>query len=137
MNRFTRTMIVAVPILTGAALQRAQADVVVIVSANSAATKLTTEDIARIYLGRSNRMKPLDIAEPSNTRHVFYAKVMGRNDAQVKAVWSKLVFAGRVSIPKELSATEVVKSVAADPNAIGYVDRSFVNLTVKIVYVVE
>ena len=137
MKRFTRTMILAGPMLTAAASQQAHADVVVIVSAASVATNLTTGEISRIYLGQSNKMTPIDIADASKTRHEFYSKVTGKDEFQVKTIWSKLVFTGKVPPPRELSATEVVKAVAADPYAIGYVDRSFVNMTVKIVYVVK
>ena len=137
MKSFTRAMILAAPMLTAAASQQARADVVVIVSAASVASNLTTGEISRIYLGQSNRMTPIDIADPSKTRHEFYSKVTGKDEFQVKSLWSKLVFTGKAPAPRELSPTEVVKAVAADPYAIGYVDRSFVNIPVKIVYVVK
>ena len=75
-------------------------------------------------------------SSPSGTRKEFYAKVVG-NDARVRAGWSKLVFTGKVSPPKELDAAQVVTTVAADPNAIGYVDKTFVNMTVKVIYTVK
>jgi ABC-type phosphate transport system substrate-binding protein len=119
-------------------LQQARADVVVIVSAQSSAAKITPDQISRVYLGKSNTMTPVDIADPSVARREFYAKVVGKDDAQVKARRLSLVITGKGSSPKELSSgAEVVKAVAADPNAIGYVDRSYVNLTVKIVYTVK
>jgi ABC-type phosphate transport system substrate-binding protein len=80
----------------------------------------------------------VDIASPSRARREFYAKVIGKDEAQVKARWSKLVFTGKGSAPKELpSGADVVKAVAADPHAIGYVDSSFVNITVKIILTVK
>jgi len=120
-----------------AALQQARADVVVIVSAQSTAT-ITPREIPLIYLGERNTMTPLDIANPSLARREFYAKVVRKDEAQVKARWSKLVFTGKGSAPKELpSGQDVVKAVAADPHAIGYVDSSFVNITVKIILTVK
>jgi ABC-type phosphate transport system substrate-binding protein len=117
---------------------QARADVVAIVSVDSTTTTaITAEQISRIYLGESNTLTPFDVAGASNTRREFYAKVVGKDEAQVKARWSRLVFTGKVSAPKELPSVEVVKAVAADPNAIGYVDRSYVNMTVKIVYTVK
>ena len=117
---------------------QARADVVAIVSVDSTATTaITAEQIARIYLGESNTLIPYDTAGASNIRREFYAKVVGKDEAQVKARWSRLVFTGKVSAPKELPSVELVKAVAADPNAIGYVDRSYVNMTVKIVYTVK
>jgi ABC-type phosphate transport system substrate-binding protein len=137
MKRSSKTLIAAGLTFT-AALQQTRADTVVIVSAQSAVAPLTTEQISRIFQGKSNTMTPVDIAERSYARRQFYTKVIGRDEAQVKAQWSRLVFTGKGSAPKELpSGAEVVKAVAADPNAIGYVDRSFVNMTVKVIYTVK
>jgi hypothetical protein len=56
---------------------------------------------------------------------------------QVKAIWSKLVFTGKANAPKELPTSgDVVKAVAADPNAIGCVEKSAADPSVKIVYTV-
>ena len=68
----------------------------------------------------------------------FYTKVIGKDYAQVKSRWAQLVFTGKGAAPKELAGGEdVVKAVAADPHAIAYVDRSFVNITVKVIYTVK
>lgn len=137
MKRPSRAMIAAVLALT-AALRQARADVVVIVSTECTMAAITSDQLARIYQGKSNTMTPVEIAEPSHTRREFYTKIVGKDEAQVKAEWSRLVFAGRGAAPKELpSGAEVVKAVAANPNVIGYVDRSFVNITVKIIYTVK
>jgi ABC-type phosphate transport system substrate-binding protein len=111
----------------------ANAGIVVIVSAKSSATTMTAEEISSIFLGKSTTLKPVNNAAP--VRSQFYSKVAGKDDAQVKAIWSKLVFTGKATPPKELASNdEVVKAVAADPNAIGYVDKSSVDGTVKVVY---
>jgi len=137
MIRPSKTMIAAC-LAFAFVLQQARADVVVIVSAQSSAAKITPDQISRVYLGKSNTMTPVDIADPSVARREFYAKVVGKDDAQVKARRLSLIVTGKGSAPKELpSGADVVKAVAADPNAIGYVDRSFVNLTVKIIYTVK
>ena len=52
--------------------------------------------------------------------------------AQVKAVWSRLVFSGKAQPPKEhADAAAVKKAVAADPKAIGYIDKAALDGTVK------
>ena len=59
-------------------------------------------------------------------------------NARIRAWWSKLVFTGKGSAPKELhSGAEVVAAVSADPKLIGYVDKSFVDMTVKVIYTVK
>lgn len=135
MKHFSRTMIAAGALAT-LAFQQARADVVVIVSAQSTTTRLTAEQIARIFQGKSNTMKPLDIRAPSSIRSEFYTKVVGP-DARVRAEWSKLLFTGKGSAPRELTQAQVVTTIAADPNAIGYVDRTFVDMTVKVIYTVK
>jgi ABC-type phosphate transport system substrate-binding protein len=136
MKRSSKNMIAA-GLAFAAASQQARSDVVVIVSAQSTAT-ITTNEISRVYLGESNTMTPLDIANPSPARREFYTKVVGKDDAQVMARWSKLVFTGKGAAPKEFpSGAEIVKAVAADPHAIAYVDRSFVNMTVKVIFTLK
>ncbi|MBV8803663.1 MAG: hypothetical protein JO042_01425 [Sinobacteraceae bacterium] len=137
MKRSRLTMI-AVGLTFTVISQTASADTVVIVSAQSKVTTLTPAQISRIYQGKSNLMKPVEIAQPSQARREFYAKVVGVDEARVKAGWASLVFTGKGTAPREYpTGTEVVKAVAADPNAIGYVDKSFVNMTVKIIYTVK
>jgi ABC-type phosphate transport system substrate-binding protein len=56
----------------------------------------------------------------------------------VKAIWSKLVFTGKAKPPTQLATSaEVVKAVAADPEAVGYVDRAAVDSSVKVVYEIK
>ena len=137
MKRLNTSLITACLLLV-IALHRAHADVVVIVSAESTAPTLNTEQISRIFQGKSNLMTPVDIASPSRIRDEFYAKVVGIDSALVRAQWSRLIFTGKVTAPREFhSGAELVKAVAADPNVIGYVDRSFVNMTVKVVCTVK
>jgi hypothetical protein len=60
MKRSRKTMIAA-GLTFMAVLQQARADVVVIVSAHSAA-RLTAKEISQVYLGERNTMTPVDIA---------------------------------------------------------------------------
>ena len=137
MRNFLKMTFAAAALASAAALQTANADVVVIVSAKSTASTMTTEQIAQIYLGKSSQMKPVDSGD-TPVRNQFYAKVAGKDEAQIKAIWSKLVFTGKATPPKELrTSAEVVKAVAADPGALGYVDHAAVDSSVKIVYEIK
>lgn len=113
-------------------------DIAVIVSAKSTASTMTAEEISRIYLGKSTALKPIDNSDKSAVRSQFYSKVAGKDAAQVKAIWSKLVFTGKATAPHELDTNQsVVKAVAADPNAIGYIEKSAVDSSVKVVLEVK
>jgi ABC-type phosphate transport system substrate-binding protein len=108
----------------------AHADVVIIV--NPAAPALTQDQIADIYLGRSNALTPLDQPESVPLRTDFYKKATGRDAAQIKATWSRLVFTGKGQAPKELpDSAAVKKAVAADPKVIGYIDKTALDASVK------
>jgi hypothetical protein len=109
----------------------AQAEVVVI--GNLAAATMSKDEVAQFFLGKSQALKPLDRSSSDPIKTQFYQKLTGQDLSQVKATWSRLVFTGKASAPKELpDAAAVKKAVAADPKAIGYIDTSEVDATVKV-----
>jgi ABC-type phosphate transport system substrate-binding protein len=117
-----------------AVLGTAQAEVVVIVNPKHAAASMTPAQVADLYLGKDGSLTPLDLKEPAALRNEFYQKVAGKDSAQVKAIWARLVFTGKQQPPKEMdSAAQVVKQVAGSEKAIGYVDKSAVDGSVKAV----
>ncbi|HEX5392721.1 MAG TPA: hypothetical protein VFW68_05565 [Rhodocyclaceae bacterium] len=133
----SRKLIVA---LLGLTAMAAQADVVVVVSAKSAAAGLNADQVSQIFLGKTNTFPsgeqavPIDQTDGSNVRNEFYTKVAGKDSAQVKAYWSKQVFTGKSRPPKEVANNgEVKKLVADNPNLIGYIDKSAVDGSVKVV----
>jgi ABC-type phosphate transport system substrate-binding protein len=113
----------------------ALAEVAVVVSAKAAESSLTREQVAQVFLGKSTAMTPIDQADSAAVRAEFYKKVADKDAAQAKALWSKLVFTGKATMPKEVADNAAVKAaVAANPKAIGYIDKSAVDATVKVVY---
>src|SRR5580692_1607573 len=98
------------------------------------AAPLSKDQIANIYLGRSNSLKPLDLPTSNELRDAFYKKATDRDASQVRAVWSRLIFTGQGQPPKELADAGAVKrAVAADAKMVGYIDSSDVDATVKVV----
>ena len=64
----------------------------------------------------------------------FQQKVLKKSPAQVKAYWSKRLFSGKGKPLQELgSDAEVLKFVAANANAIGYIDAANVDGSVKVI----
>ncbi len=119
-----------------AARAASAADLVVI--GNPAAAALTKEQVSDIFLGKSQAMTPLDQADSAPIRADFYKRATGRDLSQVKAGWSRLVFSGKAQPPKEVADSEAVKkSVAADPKAIGYIEKSAVDGSVKVLLSIE
>jgi len=116
----------------------AAAELVVIVNPKNASASMTADQVAQVFLGRASTFPgggtavPVDQKEGAGARDEFYTKVADKNAGQVKAYWAKQMFSGKGSPPKELaSSADVKKAVAADPSAIGYIEKSALDGTVK------
>jgi ABC-type phosphate transport system substrate-binding protein len=106
----------------------------VVVIGNPAAAALTKDQVSDLFLGKSQGMKLFDQPSSAPIKATFYEKVSGHDLSQVKATWSRLIFTGKAQPPKEMpDAAAVKKAVAADPKAIGYIQKSEVDATVKVV----
>ena len=117
------------------------AQVAVVVNPKSPLATMTADQVSGIFLGKSNTLPsggtamPTDLPDSAPAHDLFYTKVTGKSSAQVKAAWSRLVFSGKATPPKELaSAADVKKFVAANPDAIGYIEKSAVDSSVKVVF---
>lgn len=138
-NAMNKKSVLALALAGGAAAQ-----VAVIVNPKNPAASMTADQVSNIFLGKSNTLPSgataaaVDQAESAAVREQFYSKVTGKQSAQVKAAWSRLVFSGKATPPKELaSSAEVKKFVAANPDAIGYIEKSPVDGSVKAVLTVD
>ena len=116
------------------------AQLVVIVSAKSSVSSLSENEVADIYLGRTSRLPggaaivPVDLADDAANRAKFYRIVCGKSPAQLRAYWSKLVFTGSGQPPREVADTDAMKKlVASRTSAIGYIDSSQLDASVKAV----
>jgi ABC-type phosphate transport system substrate-binding protein len=131
-----RKLLVAAALAATAA--SSAAETVVIVSTKNPATRMFSEQAAQFFLGKSTMFTPVDQADGSAIRNEFYRKVTDKDAAQVKAIWSKLVFTGKAQAPREYkSSADVKKAVADDPKAIGYIDKSAVDDTVKVILTLQ
>lgn len=137
-----KSMTVTAALLLASAV--AQAEVVVVTSSKNSVSALTQEQASEIFLGKSasypggGKATPVDQAEGSATREEFYTKATGKNASQVKAYWSKLIFTGKGQAPKEVGdAAGVKKALNDNPNAIGYIDKSAVDASVKVLLSVK
>jgi len=117
----------------------ASAEVAVIVNASNDST-ISIDDIKRIYLGKSRTFTngspviAINLGKADQTRQSFESHVLKKSASQVKAYWSKLVFTGKGTPPKEVSSVEeMVKLVKENPAVIGYIDSKFVTSEVKVI----
>ncbi|WP_238582374.1 hypothetical protein [Cellvibrio sp. OA-2007] len=117
-----------------------QADTLVIVNAQNPISRMEHKQVVDLFMGRSSVFpdrqpaQTLDLKAGTPVRASFYKTLTGKSEAQVDAYWATLVFAGRMSPPKQLTdEQQVIAEVAANPSAIAYVNRQPLPASVKIV----
>jgi len=122
----------------------ATADIVVIVNPKSPLASMTPDQVSAIFMGKTSTLPsgstaaPADLPEGSAVRDQFYSKAAGKSSSQVKATWARLTFSGKATPPRELStAADVKKFVASNPDAIGYIEKSAVDGTVKAILSID
>ena len=131
---------ICIGLVLGLAGFASHAEVVAVVSARSTITSLSKAQVADIFFGRVSRFPdgmaavPIDQAEGSAARDEFYEKLAGRSPAQIKAFWSKIIFTGRGRPPKTVSSsTEVKQQLATNLLAIGYIEDTQVDPSVRVI----
>jgi ABC-type phosphate transport system substrate-binding protein len=111
----------------------ARAEIVVVVNPANQASRMFSEQAAQFFLGKSNQFTPIDQGKESAIRRDFYQKIASKSLSQVEGVWAKIEFSGKGTMPKSYASDAAVKkAVAADPTAIGYIDKASVDDTVKV-----
>jgi ABC-type phosphate transport system substrate-binding protein len=133
--RILKTTLLLSVLLSGAVA----ADIAVVVHPANTNT-VSADELNRLFLGRASsfgdggKATPFNLAEGLAARDEFDTKVLSRSAAQLKAYWSKLVFTGKGTPPKELADdAEVKAAVASDTSAIGYISSASVDDSVRVV----
>ena len=106
----------------------------------SNANAIDAGEIKKIFTGKSKsfadgtKALPLTQADGNPATDEFNQNVLNKSSSQLKAYWSKLVFTGKGTPPKEAANdAEVVSLVASNPNLIGFVTQGAADGSVKVV----
>ena len=120
------------------------AQVAVVAGSKSAIGTMTKEQVASLYTGNSfvypsgGTAVLLDQSDGTEARKQFYAKITEKSPSQIKATWSRLTFSGKATPPKELaSSADVKKEVSSNPSEIGYIEKSAVDSSVKVLFTTD
>lgn len=116
----------------------AHAENVIIVHPKNNLDALAPQAVQDIFLGRTrvfpNGKFALPIDQSSGLRADFYQKLTARPISQINAYWARIIFTGQASPPLQLpDDTAVLQTVRENEGAIGYVERSSVDDTVRVV----
>ena len=114
--------------------------VVVVVSATSSASKLDKEQVANLFLGKSSSYPdgsaavPIEQTDATPAHDEFHKSITEKSASQLKSYWSKMIFSGKGTAPKEVpSNAELLKLLASNPAMIGYIDKTAVDKSVKVI----
>jgi ABC-type phosphate transport system substrate-binding protein len=120
------------------------AELLVVAGANNPSISLSKNQVSDVFLGKvislpdGSRVTPVDQPESNPLREEFYLKVANKSAAQAKAQWAKLYFTGRGEPPLECKNSEDIKKILnSTPGAIGYIDQSSLDSSLKVLFVVQ
>jgi ABC-type phosphate transport system substrate-binding protein len=112
---------------------------VVIVNPSIGVQHLSRREALDIFLGRYRTFPsgasalPIDLDINSNERKQFYLVLAHKDPADMSSYWARLTFSGKISPPFAVADGHMaVDIVANNPNAIAYVDRTFVDNRVRV-----
>lgn len=119
-------------------------EIVVITHPSVGVTELSKEDVMRIFLAKTKtypnekQAVPVIPKENAETRTRFESTVFQKSPVQIKAYWTRLLFTGRGNPPQTLEDDAAIKKrVAETPNAIGYIDASALDNSVRAVFTIQ
>ncbi len=133
---FRASVVAAVALVLPIFASEARAQISVIVSASQPKT-LTETQIAEIFAGASTTWPDgtkVQIVENGDAvlTQKFFAKVVKKPTSLVRSQWTKLALSGQGAAPKKGADAAAVKElVAKTPGAIGYINSSDVDASVK------
>jgi len=132
MKQLIRTMVM-VSALSSITLP-VYAELVIVVNPQNDIKSMSNSQAAQYFLGGSVQFTPLEQASGSPIRLEFYKKVLEKEPPQVQAIWARIVFTGKGKPPKEYKTSEEIKkAIRENVNAIGYIEKSAVDDSVKVV----
>lgn len=128
--------------LLGIPTEPAKAEIVIIVNPNNPVETLSERDVKRIFLGRlrqfpstNHTMDVLDQAADSSIYEQFYTEFIGFGLRKLRRYRAAYLFSGKGRLPTEVSDHSAVKEkVLTNERAIGYIDATLVDDSVKVIY---
>lgn len=111
----------------------------VVIGNNASIDSLNKAEVKNLFMGKKTKLANdnsaiiVELINGAEGKRAFHDIATGRSDRQLKSAWTRVVFTGKAKAPlKVADYSEMLKTVADTPNAIGYVDESAVTADVKI-----
>lgn len=149
MNRFLKNPLIPFSLkailLAGFLSPVATADLAIVVNPQNPVADLSAKQVSKVFMGRL-RMFPrteletevLDQGANEDEFKLFYRKLVRMSPSKLKRYRASYLFTGQGNLPLQLQDGQSVKSyVAGNATAIGYIDASLVDSSVKVIYSVK
>lgn len=135
MKKFSKAMLIASTFFSLSCF----ADVAVIVNTTNN-NPIDESFIKKVYLGKAKsfedgaKIEMYTLGDADAATVEFREKVLNKTNSQYKSYWSKLVFTGKGTPPKEMSnANEMINEVKRNTNTIGFIASDKVTDDVKVI----
>jgi len=141
MARALLTAVVLLVLATNAGGERAERIAVIVHPSRQG--ELSADLVAQIYLRRKRfwddgaAIVPLNLTAGTPLRDAFTRAVLGQSEARLAEYWNRQYFYGVLPPPTLASTVAVVRYVASDPNALGYVPADAVDGSVRVAFRLE
>ncbi|HEY0563562.1 MAG TPA: hypothetical protein VGD04_09560 [Methylophilus sp.] len=113
----------------------------IIAHPNNSVNEISQEDAVNIFMGRYRQFADGKLAKPIDNAAIkskFYLSLVNKSNAEIKAYWARLIFAGHTLPPENVQDSDaVIDRVLNDPQAISYVDMRKADAKVKVLFVLR
>lgn len=117
------------------------ADIAVVIHPSNT-NQLSHAEVRQIFLGKTHafpngqKAMPYDLPDSEPGKALFAEQVLRKSISSLNSYWSRMLFSSKGSPPTTLSTSKALKAVAANKNAIAYIDAEQVNNSVKVLFTV-
>lgn len=119
------------------------ADIAIIGHPGDGVGQLDTGNVKKLFLGERKSFPsglhatPINHVAGSPDRKEFFSSVLSMGESGYSRHWKRKISSGIGNSPEEVSSyEEILKSIANTPGAIGYIDSSKVNDSVKVLLII-
>jgi|TARA_Y100001968_G_C19442550_1_gene763364 hypothetical protein len=121
-----------------------EAALAVVVAKDSKIESISKRELVDVYMGRFDVLEsgqivqPVDYKNGSVFRGLFYRALVNKNERQINAYWSRLIFSGRAKPPLQVSSPEQsLAYLRRNQSALAYMPVERVSEEMKIVLILE
>lgn len=107
-------------------------------------SELGVKDIRRIFLGKIRtypnglKVETFDLPTGDTNRDEFRTGVLRKSESRLNAYWARMLFSSKAKPPVVLQSSAEIKAIIqANPKAIAYIDKKFVDASVRVILDIE